>query len=261
MKLYPKLHLSSASVLASRLDGMDPIVIRKQHPPPLSGQRFAPTGGHRITEGEMGHLRQELDRIADAAGFPADSVAVRQQFDREVARLLTSADLPPGEMLRPETWAWIAVHLVPHLVQWRFGGRDAQTTMERFAGSLQRNAIGRLWFRGWVFDRGPKHTDRFDLMDRLTEDASVAVLERTTIASDHRLAKILIDQWLRHKAQEQTSASELLRQVAKRIRVLAVVQEISVLDSNEVELAVGQILEETAKVLRIAGRGDEVQSS
>jgi hypothetical protein len=260
MQLYPRLHLSNAGALASAFQGIEPTALRRCQPPPLSGQRFAPTGGHRVTDVELRGLRQGLDSIADAAGFPADTLAARQQFDRGAARLLGLADLPPGEMLRPETWAWIAVHLVPHLVQWRFGARDARTITERFAGSLQRNAIGRLWFRAWVFDRGPEHTNRFELIERLTEDACVAILERTTIASDHRLAKLLVHQWLRRKSEEQAGAEELLRETAKRIRVLAVVQELSVLDSNEVELAVGEALEETRRALRVVGQADTTDS-
>lgn len=256
MQLYPRLHLSNAGALASTFDGIEPTVLRRRQPPALSGQRFAPTGGHRVTEVELRRLRQGLDSIADAAGFPADTLTARQQFDREAAGLLGREELPPGEMLRPETWAWIAVHLVPHLVQWRFGARDGRTTTERFAGSLQRNAIGRLWFRAWVFDRGQEHNSRFELIGQLTEDACVAILERTTIASDHRLAKLLVDHWLRRKSEEQAGAEELLREAAKRIRVLAVVQELSVLDSNEVELAVGEVLEDTARALNVGRQSD-----
>jgi hypothetical protein len=249
MRLYPRLHLSHASALASAFDGIDPAVLRAQCPPGVSGQRFAPTGGRRVADSELHSLRRALDGAADAAGFPSRTLTARQVFDRQVAKLLGEARLPPGEMLRAETWAWIAVHLVPHLVQWRFGGTDAITASERFAGSVQRNAIGRLWLRAWVFDRGLEHPGRFDLVDLLTEDASVAILERTTIASDHRLAQRLAEHWLKRREEARTNAEDLLREAAKRIRVLAVVQELAVLEDGEIDSAIDDILDDTAAAL------------
>jgi hypothetical protein len=249
MRLYPRLHLSHANAIASSFVGSEPNVLRARDIPSLSGQRFAPTGGRRITDAEMFGLRRDLETIADSVGFPTDTLATRQQFDRQIAKFLGGADFPPGEMLRAQTWAWMAVYLVPHLVQWRFGGAERTASVERFAGSLQRNAIGRLWFRGWVFDRGSQHAGRFDVVDRLTEDASVAILERTTIASHHRLAQALAHGWLQHRDHAPSQAEELLREAAKRIRVLAVVRDLAVLDHKEVDTVVERVIVETAATL------------
>lgn len=252
MRLYPRLHLAHAAAIASSFAGKEPIALRASPLPPLSGERFAPTGGRRVSEAELDQLRRDLDAVADAAGFPADTLLARQHFDRQVSRFLGAADLPPGEMLRAETWAWIAVHLVPHLVQWRFGGTDGTAAVERFAGPLQRNAIGRLWYRGWVFDAGPGHPRRFDLLDHLPEDATVAILERTTIASDHRLARVLAECWVRHRDEAPSQAEALLRQSAIRVRVAAVVLELAVLDDGHLGEAIERVLSETASVLAAA---------
>jgi hypothetical protein len=218
--------------------------------PALSGERFAPTGGRRVTDAELVKLRQDLDTIATSVGFPADTLLARQQFDRQVARFLGEAELPPGEMLRAETWAWIAVHLVPHLVQWRFGSGDGTAAAERFAGSLQRNAIGRLWYRAWVFDSGAGHPERFDLVDQLPEDATVAILERTSIASDHRLARMLAESWVRHRDETPSLGETLLRRAAIRIRVAAVVRELAALDDNDLGEVVDRVLSEIVSILR-----------
>lgn len=252
MRLYPRLHLAHAGAIASSFASKEPTALQASLLPPLSGERFAPTGGQRVSEAELIQLRRDLDTVATATGFPADSPLARQQFDRQAARLLGAADLPPGEMLRAETWAWIAVHLVPHLVQWRFGGTDGTAAVERFAGSLQRNAIGRLWYRAWVFDAGPGSASRFDLIDHLPEDATVAILERTTIASDHRLARVLAECWVRHRDEAPSQAEALLRQSAIRVRVAAVIRELTVLDDRELGEAIERVLSETASILAAA---------
>jgi hypothetical protein len=207
-----------------------------------------------VTEPELLALRGELDRIADAAGFPAGSSVGRQDFDRGAAAFLGRAGLPAGEMLRAETWTWIAVYLVPHLVQWRFGGSDARTTLERYAGSLQRNTIGRLWFRAWVFDGGEANGERWALVNGLPEDATVAILERTRIASDHRLARELARRWLPLRADRTLKSEDVLREAAKGIRVLAVVRELNALDDQALGDAVDAILADTVDRLRAAGQ-------
>jgi hypothetical protein len=250
MRLYPRLPLAHASALASSFDGVSAEDLRRRHVPHLEGQRFAPTGGGRVTEPEMLALRRELDRIADAAGFPVDSVTARQEFDRRAAAFLGAAGLPSGEMLRAETWAWVTVCLVPHLVQWRFGGSSAGATLERFAGSLQRNTIGRLWFRAWVFDGGDASAERWALVNSLPEDATVAILERTRIASDHRLARELALRWVARRGDRSVKSEDVLREAAKRIRVLALVRELGALDERELGDSVEVILEATVGSLR-----------
>jgi hypothetical protein len=195
-------------------------------------------------------LRRELDRLADAAGFPTDSAMARQEFDRRASAFLGAAGLPPGEMLRAETWAWMTVCLVPHLVQWRFGGSGAKATLERFAGSLQRNTIGRLWFRAWVFDGGDGSVERWALVNTLPEDATVAILERTRIASNHRLARELAQRWIARRSDHSVKSEDVLREAAKRIRVLAVVRELETLDDRDLGDSVEAILETTVGSLR-----------
>lgn len=249
MRLYPRLHVAHAGAIASTFSGVSPEMLRERPIPSLDGAGFAPTGGSRVTTEEIVDLRRSLDRIADAAGFPTHSPAARQEFDRKAAAFLGSANLPPAEALRAESWAWIAVCLVPHLVQWRFGGDDRAARPERFAGSLQRNTIGRLWFRAWVFDTGEANPDRWRLMNSLPEDATVAILERTRIASHHRLARELALRWAARRERLPVSSEDVLREAAKRIRILAVVRELQVLDERELGDSVEAILNDSIRTL------------
>lgn len=212
---------------------MAPGKLKVAGPPSFDGAHFAPTGGTRVSLNELIAFRSEIENVANAAGWPASSLSAKQQLDRELIACLGSRKLPTGEMMRAEVWAWIAVRLVPHIVQWRFGTDDLSTSPTRFAGTMHRNALGRLWLRAWVFggdDAG--RPERWELAQALNEDTTVAILERTSVASDHRLARAIAACW---KEQHDARVPELeakLRQVMKRLRVLAVVRNTSVMTED-----------------------------
>lgn len=204
--------------------GRSPVQLRSAPLPNLDGAQFAPTGGSRIQVGALLALRSKLDEILDDVGFPESTLPARQRFDREVMVHLGELSWPPGEMLRAEVWAWIAVRLVPHAIAWRFMGRDGSVTMERFAGSIHRNALGRLWLRSWVLDdRGT--ADRWSLATALTEDAAVALLERASLAADHRLARAIVRCWIDLQRSGVPDLEGLLRGAMKRIRVMVAMLE------------------------------------
>src|SRR3546814_19535966 len=83
----------------------------------------------------------------------------------------------------------MSIHLLPDYLFWRWAKPDWTITEARVSGSIHRSALGRLWLRGIVFDRGSASDDRWGLMDRITEDAALAILERTTVSADTRLAR------------------------------------------------------------------------
>jgi len=205
---------------------------------------------------ELLGFRSQLDALAAGAGWPGESQTGRQQFDREVATWLGGLSLPPGEMLRAETWTWFTVHLVPHLVRWRFPGAAGATSIERFAGPIQRNLLGRLWLRGWVLDQGETSPERWSLARAMSEDAAVAILERTTLASDHRIARAIATRWLHAKTEGVREADGLLREAIKRVRVLAVVRNLSVLNDEALAFAIRTSFEEA-----LATRANEVLPS
>ena len=233
MLLYPRLSLPRARALCAPLIGLPCEALRISATPTLDGARFAPTGGARVSLPELLTYRSRLDELAMEAGWPNDNPAARQRFDRSVAAWLGSVSFPPGEMLRAETWSWFTIHLVPYLVRWRFPGHAGMaTSIERFAGPIQRNLLGRLWFRGWVLDQGEANPERWSLAQAISEDASVAILERTSLASDHRVARAIAARWLAARADPSHDADGLLREAIKGIRVLAVVRDLSVLNDE-----------------------------
>lgn len=224
MQLYPRLSLPHARTILAARPVESPERLRQAPLPVLDGAHFAPTGGNRVPLAALLEIRRTVDAILDDVGFPATSLPARQRFDRDLIVYFSRLALPTVEMLRAEVWAWIAVRLAPHAVAWRFQGRDGIVAIERFAGSIHRNALGRLWLRSWVLN-DDREDSRHALATAVTEDAAVALLERVSLAADHRLARTIVRCWLGWQRSATPDLEGLLRGAMKRIRIAVMFSE------------------------------------
>lgn len=225
---FPRLRMVEAErIIGARKDfALD--TLERLDLPPLDTERFPPTGPGRVQLPFLRTLRDELTGLARMAGYPDRSDDTYRQFDRAAAEYLGGLDLPVGEMLRGEVWTWIAVHLAPHLVEWRWG-KDAPASLSRYgAKGIQRNAIGRLWYRAFVFAEPAAGEDRWATLRLVNEDAHLNVLERTSIARDRRLSRSVVACWRRHGGAEQ-----LLRDALIRIRIQTLLIEVQILWDEE----------------------------
>ncbi|SJK83897.1 DUF6339 family protein [Halomonas elongata] len=145
---------------------------------------YATSGGSfddTRVEGLADRIREEARRqkFPARAGRPALA-----EFDTQVTILLAQEVwLNSGEALRDDTWAYITTMLLPDVVAWRFPGCNP----ERFHGGI-RNTFQRLWMRGGVLDRGLEADNRWELVERLGEDALVQIFERSGLSNNPRLA-------------------------------------------------------------------------
>jgi hypothetical protein len=237
---YPRLRASRAVQVLLKQERLGLYELGKWPLPDLSREMFAPTGPAKVIPAELLELRAALDRVAVESGYPAVGADQRRLFDRNVARLLGERGLPVDEMLRADTWTWIAVHLAPHLVRWRWQDAAGSVTTARYNGILQRNALGRLWYRAHVLDQGVGHEDRWALSDALNEDAAVQLLERTAIASDRRLSRCVIKHWI--EVGTGSNAEAMLREGLIRIRIQGVMLELAVLEDAALEALVATAL-------------------
>jgi len=209
---------------------------------------FAPTGGMPVDKDTIRRLRRELEAIATAAGYPnMGGQAGKSQFDSQVLRLLADFPIAVGEALRAEMWAWVAVVLVPHLVRWRWPVKDEKFRIERFAGPLVRNALGRLWYQGFILDRGKDHVDRWTFSDELTADQVVALLERPSLAASRKTAVAVGKHWA--GVPQPRRKEELFRQAMKTLLVRAGVQSLDVLDAESIEKVVDECFSVTMRRL------------
>lgn len=240
---YPRLHpgRAKAITLERATMGYEQLQQQSRRLPDLSRESYAATGLERISPSELCDFRNRIEATAESAGYPERGLSTVQAVDRALAVEFARMELPLGEMLRADVWTWCAVHLLPHLVHWRFARADGSVSHDRYLGIVQRNALGRLWLRGCVFDRGPGSDDRWGLVTALSEDASVAILERTSIAADWRLARAVGEAWLLTK-NRGLPADVLLRDGIIRVRIAFAITELGIYDDDELSDFVAKIM-------------------
>lgn len=225
---FPRLRIVEAERILGERRDLSLADLEALAVPPLTSARFPPTGPGRVQMAMLHELREQLTVLARKAGYPTRTERAFRDFDRACAEYLGALDLPAGEMLRREVWTWIEVHLVPHLVEWRWGSDGAASLSRYGAKGLQRNAIGRLWYRAFVMRDPGDAEHRWATLRLVNEDAHSGILERTAIARDRRLSRAIVQCWHRHGAEES-----LLRAALICIRVQALLIELQSLSDDE----------------------------
>ena len=129
--------------------------------------------------------------------------------------------------LGDDVWTFVATSLAPDIVHWRFG-----TARERYLGGV-RNTFQRLWMRGRVLDRGADHHERWQLLEKLTEDALVQITERPSLGGDPVLARAIAEAWLRASLRYGGGAMEpIMRRAALRVRIRNEIRSLADLPSE-----------------------------
>lgn len=201
--------------------------------PDLETEQFAPTGPARVTADYLQSVRSELTAIAKTANYPNRSEVGFRLFDRDASIYLGGLDLPVGQAIRPDTWSWLAVHLAPHLVHWRWGTSRKPAVLARYCGILQRNALGRLWFRAHVM-REPGE-EPWRTLRLVNEDAHVAILERSRVSRNHHLVRTIVRKW-----RELGGGESSLRVAMIRVRMRLLLQDVTALSEEDVNSLVDE---------------------
>ncbi|WP_139391056.1 DUF6339 family protein [Aeromonas hydrophila] len=197
----------------------------------------APSGGVRADKVSV-EITSSLRDIARDSGFPTNkSQSAKAMFDQKAAIFLGQREeLKTGEALRDDVWAFMTTVLAPDIVMWRFTDKNR----ERFSGGV-RNTFQRLWVRGTVLDRGGDHSNRWELINELTEDAMVQIFERASISSNYSLAKELAESWLKTERKFGRGPMEdIMRSAIKIVRVKNQIIDLSYLSSQELSLVVSK---------------------
>lgn len=244
---FPRLSAAKARIEVARLQGKSLETLRSESRvlPDLATERFAATGMPRVSATELSSIQDNLRSRMESAGYTDGGVDARADVDKAIVRGLVELNLPTGEMLRSDTWTWLTIHLLPDYLIWRWAKRDGSTTEARFSGSIHRNALGRLWLRGIVFDQGAASTERWSLMERIPEDAALAILERTMVSADHRLSRAVAQAWLDSGATGSV-AEDLLRRTMIYLRVQAALIEASSLGDVELRQVMNDAFKKVA---------------
>lgn len=188
------------------------------------GVRFGPTGGTRVSAGQLRKLHSDVVAIAQESGYPG--TGRYSEFDFRASVYLGESPLfMSGEALRDDVWSFVSIVMFPDIVWWRFR-KDSRA---RYFGGV-RNAFQRLWIRARALDRGAGHPDRWGLLRDLTEDALVQITERPSIGADPRVARQLAEAWVRARDRYgRDGLEDVMRSVTKLLRMRNVIRAYAVL--------------------------------
>jgi hypothetical protein len=173
------------------------------------------TGGRPVPTDKLREIQSNIREIADTAGFPKSIAGSTQTFDRPCgSALYKSMEIVPADAAEEGVWTFMSVVLVPEIGPWRFPRKPEDRILGR-----PRNVFRRLWWRAWAL--GPDLEIAPEGCEPLGEDESVQIMERPSLGGNRRSARALQEAlWRAELAGLPVPRSELMRQLARRLRAM-----------------------------------------
>lgn len=211
--LYPRINNKTALDIYNEISGRTVLQLRSGAANTHPEEYFASTGGNRISKEEINQIALTVRELAAEHGYPDkvgsnDNSAFDEALSRWFAEKLQIID---GEGVRPETWSFISLVILPDVVKWRFQNFH----YKRCLGG-RRNCFQRLWQRGKIFDLGEQSDDRWVIVSNLTEDAFVSIIERPSISENRALARAIGLSWIESLSKVGSGSMEKLNRNAIR---------------------------------------------
>jgi hypothetical protein len=144
---------------------------------------YSPTGGSHLSDTILHSLRDSVEEIARASGYPRLRPADVSAFDLQVAeRLQRVLRISPNEAAKPGPWMFLACVVMPDIVLWR--QRRAESAIVNPDNFLDttNNLFRRLWWRAAIFGDNERIADPLWLLDHLLEDAVQTFYERRSLS-------------------------------------------------------------------------------
>lgn len=218
IELFPQLSPFVAKSLWEDLLELDERGMDPGHSLAHSAAHYTATGGQRVSRPHLHRIRRDIISIAERSGFP-ERRADGTRFDMECARyLVEDAGIPFPEACRRDVWPFFTLVLLPDVTKWRFPVR----TRERWLRGI-RNAFGILWRRGYLIGRDiPETGPCWEYLGRLTQDAMVAIVERSRFAANPVMARAIARVWVEYadnigqQAMEDLNRTAIVNMVAYR---------------------------------------------
>ncbi|RRO82892.1 hypothetical protein CXF46_10715 [Corynebacterium bovis] len=194
----------------------------------LSESGHPPAGEAGVTE-----VREAVLALAVAAGFP-DPVGPGRyaEFDRQAAKVLYElVDTSVADGRSTELWNFLTTCVLIDVAAWRYPNDRGNQSFARYLGSSPKSTFKKLWWRYHVLG---------DLSDRLGEDQAVALLERTGLAGDRRLARFIVEEFTRRYRNGLGAESQAFRGVMLQIGTAAATTCFEVLTDDQLREVVGE---------------------
>ncbi|TXD37961.1 hypothetical protein FRC96_07920 [Lujinxingia vulgaris] len=237
-EIYPRLSPAGVLVRAHELEWhnleeLEGLAVAS-HPMETRGA----SGGMRIGEDRLLDLSDKIFHVARKYGYPAP-IRSRSDFDADLGELLALKwQVPLADALHQDTWSFLCLCLVPHIVAWRFSVPSKTVLAEEkhhlnhFAGG-NRNALQRTWIRAYKLG-APDADDPVWLVRELLEDTLVGIFERPALSSNRHVALQIAR--MAFEAQKQFNVDNLERfhrEALKLVRARAAVRYLGALPSHE----------------------------
>lgn len=210
------------------------------------------SGGVPATQEQRDELAGALREAARNCGFPSlTDQAGQQAFDRAACRILADNEMlaqAGGDTLREACWAGLTVLDLPDLAIWRHQKKDAGMSIHRLRGGV-RNFLRRLWLRNRaLMKNGESDARRWELIDELTEDAVVQIIERPALSANPKLAQAIAKVW-KEFSKKHSNMEDIMRVATKRLRVRNEILLLGALDRAEIEKEVLHVFNAAARMM------------
>lgn len=181
-RLWPRLEQPIAAALLDELSRRTPEEVFRSAAVSHPATTYASTGGIRVSEADLGHVRDVILETAAAHGFPdrsGDPIA----FDRAMAvRLIDLMPMADGEALLRPVWSFTSLVLAPDVTYWRFVRRHDRWNAERWVCTDRtRHMFARLWWQARQLTVETPEGRDSGLLDGLSESELNHLTERTSI--------------------------------------------------------------------------------
>lgn len=214
------------------------------------------SGGYEIPREDRLRFARDVENLAREQGYPEYPDIARQQvFDRGVCRLLERTGFfrkAGGDTRRVGTWAGLTCLDLPNIAIWRHSAEGKGISRDRLHGG-PRNFLRRLWLRNaaLLLDM-PEVENPWVLVDEMSEDAVVQIIERPSLASDRRVACIIGLEW-RKRRQKNINMQSVMRVVTRRIRATSQTRMLGFLDDQKLGQVVGQAFDHAIEQVQQQG--------
>lgn len=242
MFVYPRLPSEIASQLYESSLEVDLVELRSGASTSHPSAGYYATGS-RVPETKLESVQTMVREFVDGLGFPEPKRRQEAfaQFDHYLPALLCEQmQIVPADAADEGVWSFIGLVLLPEVAVWRYPNR----ARERILG-LPRNALRRLWWRGFTLGSGEG-----DPPAVLGEDQLVAVMERPTIGGDRRLAREFCRAVIAGQNLNPAESSMfIMRESAKRLMRLTPFITMGALDDSELSLLMDETVGSALKSL------------
>jgi hypothetical protein len=254
MLLYPRLLPSRARALAAEYRDLEPTDLSARWTTHDESAVFVATGGTRVSEDKLAHLRGLVVDLAKESGFPAGhSVEQRGSFDLTLARMLhREMRIAPAEAAAGDVWAFLALIVLADVAKWRY----PRLVGDRVLGTdLTRHVFGRMWWRAQLVYT-PSDPDPYAALHVLGEAAFDQIYaRRNALGGSPHLIKSILKVWdsLDFKSLPER---DILRDFLKRLLRLAPLVSFDTVDETALREELVNVAREAIIGVLVAGGTD-----